>query len=195
MAGIDVGQTGGARRSVIADIQPIPMIDLMMVLISFLLITAVWSHMARTEVSANVPREASEPTPPPAPSKTLHIEVQDEQFVLSWRTGATTIDRFTVPRRSVEHVEGSARVVRYPDLVNQLRATWESGGTHRDPSDRTLDRAVLHTSDALAYSDVIAVLDAIHDVKRPFAVADAPLPHHGDRAEATSAFEVTFAVN
>lgn len=47
MAGVSVesGGGGGGRRAVDSEVNMIPMIDLLMVTISFLLITAVWSHM------------------------------------------------------------------------------------------------------------------------------------------------------
>lgn len=48
MAGINVDGGGGGRRSLDSELNRLPMIDLLMVTISFLLITAVWSGMART---------------------------------------------------------------------------------------------------------------------------------------------------
>jgi len=56
MGGIDVGGGGaGKRKSLDSEINMIPMIDLLMVTISFLLITAVWTHMARINADAQVP--------------------------------------------------------------------------------------------------------------------------------------------
>jgi len=56
MGGIDVGGGGaGKRKSLDSEINMIPMIDLLMVTISFLLIPAVWTHMARINADAQVP--------------------------------------------------------------------------------------------------------------------------------------------
>ena len=57
MAGVDAAPEGGRRRALDSQINMIPMIDLLMVTVSFLLITAVWSTMGRMEASANVPHE------------------------------------------------------------------------------------------------------------------------------------------
>jgi len=182
MAVLDVGQRRGARRNVIVDLEPIPMIDLMMVLISFLLITAVWSHMARTDASANAPA-SGDPTTTAVSQKVLHVEVRDDFFVLTWRQEKNALAHIEIARHAEEHLEGAVRIVRYPELAAGLKTAWETGGAHRDGSDPALDRAVLHTPDTLPYADLIAVLDAVHGVKRPmFNVS-------------RGAFDVTFAVD
>ena len=82
----------------------IPMIDLLMVTISFLLITAVWTHMARINADAQVP---GPPRPDVEqekmePEKQLHVEMQgDDKFVLVWKQGSTTVDSIDVPRKDV----------------------------------------------------------------------------------------------
>jgi len=63
MGGVDVGGGKGPRRSLDSDINMIPMIDLLMVTISFLLITAVWTHMARINADAQVPGPPREVEP------------------------------------------------------------------------------------------------------------------------------------
>ena len=47
MAGIDVGGRKGGRKRLDSEINMIPMIDLLMVTISFLLLTAVWVQNSR----------------------------------------------------------------------------------------------------------------------------------------------------
>ena len=102
MAGISVEQTRGARRPVNGEISSIPMIDLLVCCISFLLITAVWSHMARLHATANVPgKEAGEP---PVADKSLHIAVHGgERFTVSWRQGRDVISSVEVPRAAREN--------------------------------------------------------------------------------------------
>jgi len=65
MAGVNVESGGkGGRRAVDSEINMIPMIDLLVCAISFLLITAVWSHMSRINADAQVPG-------PPNPEKEI----------------------------------------------------------------------------------------------------------------------------
>src|SRR5271169_5421321 len=97
----------------------IPMIDLLMVTISFLLITAVWSTMSRINADAQVPgpprpdveQEKTEP------EKQLHVEMTaEDKFVLVWKQGQTTVDSIDVPRKDDILQQGAVEVVRYPDL-------------------------------------------------------------------------------
>src|SRR3954463_7033787 len=102
MAGIDIGGHGG-RRSVDHQIPLIPFIDFLLCLVSFLLITAVWSQMSRINADARVPG-------PPDPDKeqqeeikdkTLHVEMRgDDKFQLIWKIGNTVVDTIEVPRKS-----------------------------------------------------------------------------------------------
>jgi len=47
MAGIDVGGGHGGKRSVNQELPLVPFIDFILCLVMFLLVTAVWSQMAR----------------------------------------------------------------------------------------------------------------------------------------------------
>src|SRR4029077_7095111 len=105
MGGVDVGGGGkGKRKSLDSEINMIPMIDLLMVTISFLLITAVWSHMARLNADAQVP---GPPRPDQEmnkvePEKQLHIEMRSaDKFVLIWKQAGTVISTVDVPRKDV----------------------------------------------------------------------------------------------
>src|ERR1700721_3018065 len=128
MAGIDVGGGGKGKRALDSDINMIPMIDLLMVTISFLLITAVWTHMARINAAAQVPgpprpdveQEKTEP------EKQLHIEMRDEdKFVLVWKQGSTTVDSIDVPRKDVIIHQGTQDIARFPALGTKLRSEWK----------------------------------------------------------------------
>lgn len=63
MGGVSVDSGGGGRRSLDTEINMVPMIDLLMCLICFLLITAVWSTMARINADAQVPGPPKPDTP------------------------------------------------------------------------------------------------------------------------------------
>jgi len=102
MGGVDVGGGGGGgRRQTDSEINMIPMIDLLMVTISFLLITAVWTHMARINADAQVPGPPREVEPDKTdPEKQLHVEMRSpDKFVLIWKQAGTVISTVDVPRK------------------------------------------------------------------------------------------------
>ena len=123
MGGVDVGGGGGGkRRSLDSDINMIPFIDLLMVTISFLLITAVWSHMARINADAQVPgpprpdieQEKTEP------EKQLHVEMRTpDKFTLIWKQGATVVNSIDVPRNDKLITDSHIRPWRASHLSSQ----------------------------------------------------------------------------
>ncbi len=190
MGGVNVdsgGKTG--RRALDSEINMIPMIDLLMVTISFLLITAVWSHMARLNADAQVPGppQPTELTNVP-PEKQLHIEMRGtDKFVLIWKQSGTVISTVDVPRKDVVTVEGPTRVVRFPDLAAKVASEWNTVATHKSESDKKFDQAILHTDNETPYGAIIGVIDAVYQVHRPYK--------KGSKVESLPAFNMTFAVN
>ena len=190
MAGaVAVSGSKGGRKALDTEINMIPMIDLLMVTISFLLITAVWVHMSRVEANAQVPGsdtappcEGAECTPP----RFLHVEMRDPaKFTLFWSEGGRELARTEIPRKDLVDTVGKAKFVRFPGLTDEIAKEWKEWGKHRDASDRELDRLVLHTDDAASYAQVIGAIDAVHGVERPIAL--------GKKNGTTSAFHVTFS--
>jgi len=186
MAGVSVASGGrGGRRALDMELNMVPMIDLMMVTIAFLLLNAVWTQMGRLDASARAPGGA-EPAAP-AIDKSLHVDMKSpDRFVLTWRQGKDVVDTIDVPRRPVR--DGASPVLRFPDLSAKLGETWRASGMHRDPADPARDRLVLHSDDATSYADLVAVMDAVHGVARPAAAG----ARRGDRSPA---FVLTFAVD
>jgi biopolymer transport protein ExbD len=190
MGGIDVGGGGGGKRkSLDSEINMIPMIDFLMVTIAFLLITAVWTHMARINADAQVPgpprpdveQEKTEP------EKQLHIEMRDEdKFVLIWKQGSTTVDSIDVPRKDVVINAGAVEVVRFPDLADKVASEWKAKGQHSNPTDRKLDQAILHTDNKTEFKYIIGVIDAVYQTHREIQL--------GPKTEKLPAFNITFAV-
>jgi len=123
MGGVSVEGPKGGRRTLDSEINLIPMIDLFICCIAFLLITAVWSQLSRINANAQVP---SPPRPDQEvdkvePEKMLTVEMkQDDKFVLIWKSGATVHVTNEVRRQPVEVGEGSNSQVRYPDLANPV---------------------------------------------------------------------------
>jgi biopolymer transport protein ExbD len=191
MGGVDLGTGGGGKRkSVDSEINMIPMIDLLMVTISFLLITAVWTHMARINADAQVP---GPPRPDVEqekiePEKQLHVEMRaEDKFVLVWKQGATTVDSIDVPRKDVVLQEGAVEVVRFPDLAAKIESEWKAKGQHTNPSDRKLDQAILHTDNKTEFKYIVGVIDAIYQTHRDLTL--------GGKTEKAPVFNITFAVN
>ncbi|MBX3127266.1 MAG: biopolymer transporter ExbD [Polyangiaceae bacterium] len=189
MAGIDVGGGGhGGKRSVNMELPLIPFIDFLLCLVAFLLITAVWSQMARINADARVPG-------PPRPEeeieqkekdKQLHVEMRGERkFQLVWKEGSTVVNTIDVERKPVKVNED----VTYPDLGKKIAEEWKANGSHRAATAKKFDQAVLHTDNTTPFADVIAVIDAIYTPQREYTV-----PGSG-KTEMVPAFNVTFAVN
>ncbi len=61
--------SSGGKKNVDFQLNLIPMIDLLSVLISFLLMTAVWTQVARIDVKQTPNLPSDEPTPPPEEEK------------------------------------------------------------------------------------------------------------------------------
>jgi biopolymer transport protein ExbD len=184
MAGIDVGGHGGKRNSN-HEIPLIPFIDFLLCLVMFLLVTAVWSQMARIEADAKVPGPPKDDqvTEPPK-EKELHVEMRGERkFQLIWKEGTTVVNTIDVDRKEVPVNED----VTYPDLGKKIEAEWKVNGAHRNAADKKFDRAILHTDNSTEFKHVVAVLDAIYVTKREFSA--------GGKAEQVPAFQVTFAVD
>lgn len=186
MAGIDVGGHGG-KKSVNHEIPLIPFIDFLLCLVSFLLITAVWTQMARINANAQVPG-------PPNPNqeiteqkdKTLHVEMKGESnFQLIWKEGSTVLNTIDVPRKPEKVGEDE---VAYTELATKIEEEWSKNESrHYAASDPKWDQAVLHTDNSTPFQDVIAVIDAIYKPQREVKVGNDIKKH--------SAFNVTFSVN
>jgi len=186
MAGIDTGG-GHGKRPTNHEIPLIPFIDFLLCLVAFLLVTAVWSQMARINADARVPGppQPDEPKDPPK-EKQLHVEMKGEtKFQLVWKEGTTVVNTIDIEKKPVPAGEGGD--IRYPDLAKKIVDEWTANGSHRAASDVKLDQAVLHTDNSTPFSDVIAVIDAIYTPKRDLTWSG--------KTEKVPAFNVTFSVN
>jgi biopolymer transport protein ExbD len=188
MGGVSVEASGAGRRALDSEINMIPMIDLLMVTISFLLITAVWSSMGRVNANAEVPGQGTSPLVVQKVEPTLHVDMRSpDKFVLQWKTAGTIVSQREVPRRLVVTHDGATTVSRYPDLAEAAASEWATSGSHPDVTDGKLDQAVLHTDDETPYGTLISVIDALYAVHRPVTV--------GQKTESRPAFNVTFSIH
>ena len=83
MAGVSVPNSGGARgkKSLDLEIPLVPFIDLLCSLIVFLLMTAVWTQIARLELkqgNAAPPDPNASPTETPIKQRDLRVEVDEK---------------------------------------------------------------------------------------------------------------------
>ena len=160
MAGVTLSGSNG-RRSLDSEINMVPMIDLLMCLICFLLITAVWSTYARLQADAQVP---GPPGPHSETSRALHVSVSADAFRLTWRYGSAVESQMDVPRAGA----GQAGATRFPELATRVTSEWEARGEHRDVADRKLDQVIVHCDDRTPYQDLVGVIDAVSQAKREF---------------------------
>jgi biopolymer transport protein ExbD len=163
MGGVDVGSEGGKKKATNTDINMVPFIDLLMCTIAFLLITAVWVTNSRMNADAQVPGPPTDTVTTPAPvEKVLNVHVNETDFALVWRQGATVVSEVRVPKTQGE----GGLQVRYPELVKKIEAEWQQNGSHRDPSDKKVDQAILHSDNRAPFKELVAVLDALYATKR-----------------------------
>jgi biopolymer transport protein ExbD len=217
MAGIDVGGGGGKKRSVDQEINMIPFIDLLMVTISFLLITAVWSSMARLSATAAVPSVGG-PKPPAkiAEPSVLHVHVDEAHhaFVLEWQSGTKVQDFVTVPMDETSgHYEKLEEAVTKAYVVGQQTQHLYGDDLAYEENDAkehgaaTLNTAIVHFDNTFAFKDVVKVIDAIYAPRRHVCFGPKPMccgkpdasAHSSegctDAASDVPAFEVSFASN
>ena len=181
MGGVSTGGGGkGGKRNVDQEINMVPFIDLLMVTISFLLITAVWSSMARLNANAQVPsskqqsdKEKKQKDKEPA---VLHVRVsdKDKKFILQWQAGTKTDDLVSIDMEA----DASGR---YPKLEEEIKKAYISGqgpqnlygddlgyqsAEANDHGANSLNQAILHVDNAFPFSEVVKVIDAIYIPRR-----------------------------
>ena len=183
--GISIESGGrGRRRSVDAEVNLVPMIDFLVVTISFLVLTAVWTSTGRMDASAELggPGDTCEGCKP----RKLVVDARGpDKFVLTWKEGETVLRTTEVAKHETTETHGKLRQVRYPELQKALAEEWRTYGLHRDRTDRKVDPLVLRTSNELPYASLVGIMDASSSVRRPSGA---------DRTD-MAAFDVTFAID
>jgi hypothetical protein len=159
MASISVGEKSG-RRALDHTLPLVPFIDFMICLVAFLIVTAVWTQAARINATGRVPGELL--GLPPEPQKELHVVASASGFELRWQRGALVLETQSVPRTAVM----TGTEARYPALSEAITKEWQAQGVPRGSSDRQLYRAILHVPNDLPFSEMVAVLDALHAPRR-----------------------------
>jgi biopolymer transport protein ExbD len=185
MGGVDVGE-GGGKRSTNAEINMIPFIDLLMVTVAFLLITAVWVTNSRINANAQVPGPPDPTTEvvPQTPEKVLHLTIGADEFKLAWKQGNTVVAESSVPKPEAAAGDG---LIRYPDLASKIETEWGQHGNHKEASDKKIDQAILYSDNRAPFKEIVAVLDALYQAKREMVLPSG-------KTQKVPVFNMTFSI-
>lgn len=140
-----VDDSGSSGRSANTELNLVPFIDLMSVLITFLLVTAVWSQISMIQIGSSIYGKKSEnqetpPTPPPVADIPLRLDVKDFGFRL-----VVGKDQFRFPK--------SGEMYDIEGLIERLKQVKE---TYPEKMD-----AVITVDDELAYENLILGMDTL----------------------------------
>jgi biopolymer transport protein ExbD len=142
MGGVSVeGGGGGGKKAVDSNINMVPMIDLLVSCIAFLLMTAVWVQTGAVE--AQQPRgQPSQPQEsPPEPQEQLKIQIQQSGL----RVGTNAAD--------MRDLQGQQR---FDELVNVLRQRLQANQQNRE--------VWLQPDSVVQYDEIIRVMDRVYSV-------------------------------
>jgi len=148
MAGAAPTPTGkGGKKPLDASINLVPFIDLLSCCISFLLITAVWTQLARMDVTqkSKAPSGAVEDQPQPTVQLTLYIN--KDGYIFSKSTGEST---------PIEMKGDEYDYVKLSEIMQQAKKD------HPDKEDITIK-----SDDTVIYNKVIKTMDIVISAKFP----------------------------
>jgi biopolymer transport protein ExbD len=140
-------ETGGksGKKSVNADLNLVPYIDLLTCMVAFLLITAVWSQLARLEAHQKGQGQAGEDTPPEKVFK-LVVLVNDSGFNL-----VADQDQQPIPKKG--------DVYDYEKLGDELKKIKE---THADKTD-----IKVASDDSIKFEILVKTMDTALSARFP----------------------------
>jgi len=148
MGGVSVDSGGGGgRKSVDSNVNMVPMIDLLISVIAFLLMTAVWVQSGQLQASQPKGAPSADSTPPSEPPQQLKIILNNaglrvgvgEGNMQDIATGArkleelrTKIDehRRTFPNQNEVWLQPDSDV-RYNDIIEVMDVVYEKWGANR----------------------------------------------------------------
>ena len=133
---VDSGDKAG-KKSVNADLNLVPYIDLLTCMVAFLLITAVWSQLARLEAHQKGQGQAGEDTPPEKVFK-LVVVVNSEGFNV-----VADQDQTPIPKRG--------DIYDFEKLATELKKIKD---THPDKND-----VQVSSEDAIKFETLVRTMD------------------------------------
>ena len=141
---VESGGKGG-KKSVNADLNLVPYIDLLTCMVAFLLITAVWSQLARLNVHQKGQGQAGEDTPPEKVFK-LVVVVNSEGYNL-----VADQDQQPIPKRGDQY--------DYEKLATELKKLKDS---HPDKTD-----IQVASEDAIKFEALVKTMDTAMTARFP----------------------------
>jgi biopolymer transport protein TolR len=130
--GVSVSTGGkGGRKALSADLNLVPYIDLLTCMVAFLLITAVWTQLARLSAQQKGQGQAGEETPPEKQEKIV-IVVNQEGFNLVVGT-----DQTPIPKKGTDY--------DFETLATDLKKAKESHPDKNDLQVASEDKIVFDT--------------------------------------------------
>ncbi len=139
MAGVSVASGKGGRKSVDSQVNMVPMIDLLISVIAFLLMTAVW---VQTGALRSEQPHASPGTDPVPPTEHLKVAISATGF----RVGMTQMD--------MRDIATSPQAI---DALRTMLAEW-----HRaNASEREVQ---IQPDSSVHYDQIVQVMDVIYEV-------------------------------
>jgi biopolymer transport protein ExbD len=147
----------GGKKALDADLNLVPFIDLLCCCIAFLLITAVWTQMARIDVSQKGKAEqAKEEEPEKEPPKKLIVVLTKDGFILT--DGGEKVE---VPKKG-EHYD----LLGLGEKLRKLRASSPDMATKSDIN--------VASEDGVKYDDIIHTMDTcIQEGFKDIALSDS----------------------
>jgi biopolymer transport protein ExbD len=158
--------SSGGRKSVNAELNLIPFIDLFSVLISFLLITAVWTQIARINVDNKVGTGAGQGQKPPDDVQ-LAVTIGEGGFLVSEATLIRTPDGQIVPDERKIEVPKRGGQLDFEELARKLREMRSKYPAKGD--------ILVRSQDKIPYKDLIGTMDiCLANEFKSISVAGAP---------------------
>lgn len=141
---VDTGGKGG-KKSLNANLNLVPYIDLLTCMVSFLLITAVWTQLARLQTQQKGQGAAGEETPP---------EIQVKVVVLVNQEGFNLVvgqDQTPIPKKGADY--------DFERLAAELK---KAKDTHPDKND-----AQVASEDAIKFDTLVKTMDTAMQQRFP----------------------------
>lgn len=141
-------QGKGGKKPLDAAINLVPFIDLLSCCISFLLITAVWTQLARMDVSQKGQGAAgAESEKPPEPTVNLTLFIDKDGYTFAKSTGETT----QIPKKGEDY-----DYTRLADVLKDAKTAYPDKNDIQVKSD-----------DDVLYNNIIRTMDVVLSNKFP----------------------------
>jgi len=137
----------GGKKALDAAINLVPFIDLLSCCLSFLLITAVWTQLARMDVTQKSKAPSGAVDEPPKPDVTLTLLINKDGYIFQKSTGEST------------PIEMKGEEYDYAKLADIMEKAKKD---HPDKEDMNIK-----SNDSVIYNKVIRTMDIVISAKFP----------------------------